>query len=109
MTTINVTTTGQTIRVLFPIYLLHLIIEPVVLSTRLPRFFLCVCVCVGGGELTGVLSNCLDDNSVGIRFYQREFRRGIFVSSRSDVCIAQQDEEGEVFETEFKFLSNTVS
>ena len=65
-------------------------------------------MCLWGG-LTGVLSNCLDDNSVGIRFYQGEFRIGIFVSSRSEVCIAQQDEEGEVFETEIKFLSNTVS
>lgn len=103
MTTINVTTTDQIIRVLFPIYLLHPIIEPVRLPTRLPRSP------PPGRKLTGVLSNYLDDNYFGISFYEREFRRGTFVSSRSDVCIAQQDEEGEVFETEIKCLSNTVS
>lgn len=44
MTTINVTTMGQIIRILFPIYLLHFITEPVLVPTRLPRHF------SGGGD-----------------------------------------------------------
>ena len=59
--------------------------------------------------MTGVLSIYLDDNCIGIRFYQSEFRRGTFISAHSDVCIAQQDEEGEALETEIKCLRNTVS
>jgi hypothetical protein len=62
-----------------------------------------------GIRLTSELSVYLDDNCVGIRFYQCEFRRGTFVSSPSDICITRQDEEGEDFETEIKCLCNTVS
>lgn len=69
MTTINVTTMGQIIRVLFPIYLLQSITEPVLVPTRLPGFS-------SGGKLTGVLSIYLDDNCIGIRLCQSEFRRG---------------------------------
>jgi len=59
--------------------------------------------------LTGVLSNYLDNYCVGIRFYQREFRRGTFVSARGDLCIARQDVEGEFFETVVKCSSNAGS
>ena len=101
---VNVTATGQITRVLFQKCFVHPLIEPVQLPTRLPMV-----VFFSWGKLTGVLSVYLDDNFVGIRLYQCEFRRVIFASSPSDVCVAQQDEEGDVCGTEVKCLSNTVS